>query len=128
MVTMPATLSVRDYSLIGCDAKRAEQIGLASAQWYQCKIPRRRLKELMQRRDLPAVRDTLLWVAALLLSGSLAFHFWGSWWSLPFFLVYGVLYGSASDSRWHECGHGTAFKTAWMNDVVYQLACFMILR
>jgi fatty acid desaturase len=42
--------------------------------------------------------------------------------------VYGVLYGSASDARWHECGHGTAFKTRWMNTVVYHLACFMIMR
>jgi fatty acid desaturase len=47
---------------------------------------------------------------------------------VPFFLVYGVLYGSSSDSRWHECGHGTAFKTRWLNDVVYHIACFMILR
>jgi fatty acid desaturase len=47
---------------------------------------------------------------------------------VPFFIAYGVLYGSATDSRWHECGHGTAFKTRWMNDVVYQIACFMIVR
>ena len=46
---------------------------------------------------------------------------------LPFF-CYGVLYGSASDSRWHECGHGTAFKTHWMNDAVYQIASFMMMR
>ena len=39
-----------------------------------------------------------------------------------------MLYGSASDSRWHECGHGTAFRTGWMNDVVYQIASFMIMR
>ena len=39
-----------------------------------------------------------------------------------------MLYGSASDSRWHECGHRTAFKTKWMNDAVYQIACFMIMR
>jgi fatty acid desaturase len=39
-----------------------------------------------------------------------------------------VLYGSASDSRWHECGHGTAFRTRWMNDVVYQIASFMLMR
>ncbi len=39
-----------------------------------------------------------------------------------------MLYGSASDSRWHECSHGTAFKTPWMNDAVYQIACFMIMR
>jgi fatty acid desaturase len=47
---------------------------------------------------------------------------------VPFFACYGVLYGSASDSRWHECGHGTAFKTRWMNDAVYQIASFMIMR
>ena len=47
---------------------------------------------------------------------------------MPFFAVYGVLYGSACDSRWHECGHGTAFKTRWMNDVVYQIASFMLMR
>src|SRR6185369_12402692 len=47
---------------------------------------------------------------------------------VPFFIVYGVLYGSSSDSRWHECGHGTAFKTRWMNDVIYQIASFMLMR
>ncbi|OYV00421.1 MAG: fatty acid desaturase, partial [Verrucomicrobiales bacterium VVV1] len=35
---------------------------------------------------------------------------------------------SSSASRWHECSHGTAFKTPWMNDAVYQLSCFMIMR
>jgi fatty acid desaturase len=39
-----------------------------------------------------------------------------------------VLYGSSTDSRWHECGHYTAFKTRWINDAVYYLASFMILR
>jgi fatty acid desaturase len=82
----------------------------------------------MARRDGPALRDTALWLAALGLSGYLGCLLWGTWWAVPCFLVYGVLYGSASDSRWHECGHGTAFRTRWLNDVVYQLACFMILR
>ena len=35
---------------------------------------------------------------------------------------------ASSDSRWHECGHGTAFKTRWMNDALYQIASFMVLR
>ena len=60
--------------------------------------------------------------------GALGAHFWFSIWSLIFFAGYGVLYGSASDSRWHECGHGTAFRTRWMNTAVYNLACFMIMR
>ena len=27
-----------------------------------------------------------------------------------------------------SAGHGTAFKTRWMNEAVYQIACFMIMR
>jgi len=118
----------RDYSLIGPESKKAEELGLVSAQWYHCPIPRKRLKELMQRSDGAAIRDTIIWFAAFLATGGLAVWLWPSWWSLPFFLAYGVLYGSSSDSRWHECGHGTAFRTQWMNDVVYQIACFMIMR
>ena len=118
----------RDYSLLGRDAKRAEEIGLANAQWYQAPIARPRLKELMKRSDGPAIRDTMVWIACFILTAGLAIYFFPSWWSLPFFLAYGALYGSSTDSRWHECGHGTAFKTRWMNDAVYQLACFMIMR
>jgi fatty acid desaturase len=120
--------AARDYSLVGPEAERSVAAGLASARWYTPPITRAELKELMQRKDGPAIRDTLTWFAALIVSGALGYYFWGSWVAVPFFLVYGVLYGSASDSRWHECGHRTAFKTTWMNDAVYQIACFMILR
>ena len=82
----------------------------------------------MRRKDGLAIRDTLIWFAALIVSGAMGCCFWGSWAAVPFFLVYGVLYGSASDNRWHECGHRTAFKTTWMNDAIYRIACFMIMR
>ncbi|TIL77301.1 MAG: fatty acid desaturase, partial [Mesorhizobium sp.] len=65
---------------------------------------------------------------ALVLSAAGGAWFWGTWWCVPFFFVYGTLYGSSTDSRWHECGHGTAFRTQWMNDAIYQIACFMIMR
>jgi fatty acid desaturase len=122
------TVQRRDYSLVGAESRRAEERGLASAEWYAAPVPRKQLKELMKRKDGPAIRDTALWIGALILFGGGGAYFWGHWLSLPFFVVYGVLYGSASDSRWHECGHGTAFKTRWMNDAVYNLACFMIMR
>lgn len=117
-----------DYSLLGKNAKLAEEKGLASAEWYSSPIPRKRLKELMQRRDGPAIRDTLLWFALLGMTGYLGYHFWGTWWCVPCFIAYGLLYGTASDSRWHECGHRTAFRTTWMNDVVYEIASFMVIR
>ncbi|TIP25878.1 MAG: fatty acid desaturase [Mesorhizobium sp.] len=118
----------RDYSLLGRDSRVAVESGLAAAEWYHTDVPRQKIKELMRRENGCAIRDTAIWLGGLVLFGSLGIAFWGSWWSAPFFLAYGVLYGSASDSRWHECGHGTAFKTRWMNDVVYQIACFMIMR
>ncbi|MEK1932686.1 MAG: fatty acid desaturase family protein [Pararhizobium sp.] len=118
----------RDYSLLGRDAQAAVESGLAAAEWYHTEIPRKQMKELMKREDGPAIRDTILWLGSMIASGGLGIALWGSWWCVPFFLVYGVLYGSASDSRWHECGHGTAFKTRWMNDAVYEIACFMIMR
>jgi fatty acid desaturase len=125
---MPVEIIKRDYSLIGVNSKLAEERGLAGAQWYAAPIPRKRLKELMQRRNGPAIFHTLLWFALLIITGGIGYYTWGTWWCVPAFMAYGVLYGSASDSRWHECGHGTAFKTPWMNDVVYQIASFMILR
>lgn len=125
---MATVVQKRDYSLVGLDTKLAQEKGLATAEWYHCPIDRKEMKALMKRSDGPALRDTALWFALLLASGFGGYWFWGSWACVPFFLVYGVLYGSSSDSRWHECGHGTAFKTRWMNDVVYNIACFMILR
>lgn len=118
----------RDYSLVGRNARLAIERGLASAEWYHTDIPRKTMKELMKRRDGPALRDTAIWLGSMLALAAGAVYLWPGPWSAPFFLAYGVLYGSASDSRWHECGHGTAFKTRWMNDVVYQIASFMIMR
>ena len=118
----------RDYSLTGESTRHALETGLASAEWYHSDVPRKVMKELMQRRDGPAIRDTLLWIILLVASAWGGVITWGTWWTVPFWFVYGVLYGSACDSRWHECGHGTAFRTQWMNDVVYHIASFMVMR
>src|SRR5262245_37883534 len=108
----PTTL---DYSLTGINANAAIEKGLAEADWYTCPVPRTEMRKLLQRRDGPAMRDTLLWFALILGTGVLAYILWGTWWAIIPFALYGVLYASTSDSRWHEAGHGTAFKTDWMN-------------
>lgn len=121
-------MAKRDYSPFGADAKRAVESGLTAAQWYHTEVPRKVMKELMTRGDSPAIRDTLLLYGLMIAFAAGGIATWGSWWTVPFWLAYGVLYGSASDSRWHECSHGTAFRTPWMNDAVYQIASFMIMR
>ncbi len=118
----------RNYSLLGPDGARAVETGLAAAEWYHSDVPRKVMKDLMQRSDGPAIRDTALLYGIMAVCAGMGVWLWPSWWSAPFWAVYGVLYGSASDSRWHECGHGTAFRTAWMNNLVYEIASFMIMR
>jgi fatty acid desaturase len=122
------TLQKRDYGMLGMDAQTAVERGLKSAEWYHTEVGRKDMKALMQRSDKQAIVDTALWIGLMIAFALGAILTWPSLWAIPFLLCYGVLYGSASDSRWHECGHGTAFKTAWMNNVVYQIACFMIVR
>ncbi|QGQ96108.1 fatty acid desaturase [Paenibacillus psychroresistens] len=125
---MAVRMEKRNYSITGPENQKAQDLGLATADWYATPIPRARMKELMKRRNGPAIRDTIIWFGALALFGYLAYLSWGSWWSIPAFLAYGILYTSPGDSRWHECGHGTAFKTPWMNEVIYQIASFFVLR
>ncbi len=117
-----------DYSLTGKNSQRAIEIGLAEADWYQTPIPRARLRSLLERKDGPAVRDTLLLLAILAGTGYATAMLWGSWWAVIPYFVYATFYGTSSDSRWHECGHGTAFRTDWLNNLVYEVASFMVMR
>ena len=95
--------------------------------WWHPDIPRSELKAFMKRSDIPALWDFGLWIALTAGSGYLVALSWGSWWAIPAFLVFGASYTS-SDARWHECGHGTAFKTRWLNELFYHLSSFMSLH
>jgi Na+-transporting NADH:ubiquinone oxidoreductase subunit F len=117
-----------DYSLTGVNSTLAVEKGLAEAEWYQCAVPRAAMRALLERRDGPAIRNTLLWFALILSSGFTTCALWGSWWAILPYAIYSVLYASTSDSRWHETGHGTAFKTDWMNNALYEIASFMVMR
>lgn len=101
---------------------------MVDADWYLSPVPRDTLLRLLERRNWPAVRDTLLWFTLLGLTGYAGFALWGSAWAVFPFAAYGVLYTSSSDSRWHETLHGTAFRSDWMNNTLYEIAAFMVVR
>jgi Na+-transporting NADH:ubiquinone oxidoreductase subunit F len=120
--------NILDYSLTGANAERAVELGLAEADWYQCPIPRATMRKLLERKNGPAIRDTIIWIGLIVGFGVLTYALWGSWWAVIPYLCYAMLYASTSDSRWHESSHGTAFKTDWMNNVLYEVASFMVMR
>ncbi|MFV0458661.1 MAG: fatty acid desaturase family protein [Actinomycetales bacterium] len=124
---------LRRYLLGTEEGAKAVAAGLAGgSDWFRSAVPRKRMKQLMQRTDERATRDTALWLGGMAACGAIGSGLLSTRrykaLAVPFLGMYGLLYGSASDSRWHEMGHGTAFKTRWKNDVVYQIACFMVMR
>ena len=119
---------MKDYQISEDTARVAVENGTANPKWFRPRIDPQQIRALMQKSDAIALRDTVIWFGAILASATIAIALWPSWWSSPFWLIYGVLYGSAADSRWHECGHRTAFKAAWLNDTVYLIASFMMMR
>jgi len=123
----------KDYALRGDDPNAATSLTRADfemkveADWYSCPVDRKRFRELIKRSDGPSFRFFGLWLGLLLASGVVAYFAWGTWWAVPAFAVYGILY-SAADHRHHELSHGTPFKTRWMNEALFHLCAFMTLR
>ncbi len=121
-------MTVVDYGLTGDSSLVAVERGLANAEWFLPEIADGRLRELQARSDGRAAVDTMVWLLLLVGSAVVAYVSLWSWWSLPAFVVYGALAGGAADARWHECGHGTAFRSGRANDAVYYLASFLLWR
>ena len=119
---------MRNYDLVSSARDAAQEHRLVSPKWYQTDIDRKILKQLLLRDDAPAMRDIIIFYGLMAGFGLCAVMMMPSWLSLPFWLAYGVFYASGSDARWHEAGHGTAFKSVRMNRIVYQIASFMRMR
>ncbi len=90
----------RDYSLVGKAASLTKDSGIANPTWFRPAINPEDIQRLREKSDAIALRDTVVWLGSMVVSAGIAMTLWPSWWSVPFWFVYGVLYGSASDSRW----------------------------
>jgi fatty acid desaturase len=98
-----------------------------SDEWYRPEISRQELKELMTRNDARGLIDFGIWAVCLVASGYLAYMLIGRYWAIPAFFLYGTIYSSC-DARWHECAHGTPFRTRWLNETLYLLSCLMNMK
>jgi fatty acid desaturase len=128
MTTIAQGLHKRDYSVTGPEAQRAVERGLAAAEWYHTDIAAQGDEGADAALRRPAIRDNLLWLGLMVAFGR------GRRLFLGHLVVRAVLCSSTACSTARPAtalargGHGTAFKTQWMNEVVYQIACFMIMR
>ena len=97
-------------------------------KWARIKLNPALLRELTRRQDGRPMRDMLIWLGLMAGFASFTIYLWGSWWAIMPLYVYAVLYSTGSQSREHETGHGTAFKTKAYNQFFFELTSFMVLR
>ncbi len=115
--------------MMAADSENGTRMGTTQPldDWYRPEIPRKELKLLMTRGDWKGFANFGLWLACLAGSGFLAYAAVGSYWALPAFFLYGTIYSSC-DARWHECAHGTPFRTRWLNETFYFLSSIMNMK
>ena len=94
-----------------------------SAWWEPC-IDRALLRGLMKRSDGPGLYFLTVWAALLAMTGLAIHASRGTWWVVPAVLAYGLVLGFAYAPS-HECAHGTAFRTRWLNEAVMWLSSFI---
>ena len=92
--------------------------------WHKCKIDKKVYKELCKRSDWQGLKHVGLWIFFLFLSGYWVVATWISWWTIPALFVYGNIF-MGCNPIWHECGHRTAFKTRWLNEIFYHIGSFL---
>lgn len=90
-------------------------------------ISRRRLRELRARRDGPALVHLAGHLGALLATAGVIHQSLGSPWLVPALALHGIVVVFLF-APFHEATHGTAFRTAWLNDCVGWLCGLVLLR
>ena len=60
---------IDDYNLNGESTLHAIESDLPDANWYQSPVRKDEMRELIKRKDSPAIKDTTIWLRLLLMSG-----------------------------------------------------------
>jgi fatty acid desaturase len=90
-------------------------------------LPRKELKALLRRRDAPALRYVVGHLALIGATGALVALTWLTWWMPLAMFVHGITLVFLF-APMHECTHGTAFKTRWMNSTFATLCGLVLMR
>ena len=92
---------------------------ITNAKTSDIHIDKKELKALMRRSDRPGLIYLGSWLALIAVTGTLVLWFVGTWWMVPALLLYSGLFAVSAYALSHECAHGTAFRTRWLNELVF---------
>jgi fatty acid desaturase len=86
------------------------------------RLDKKVIKGLSKRSDRPGLIWLGLWAAMLVATGSAVYLTLASWWVVPAMIAYGTVLTLPSYALSHECAHGTAFRSRWLNEALFWLA------
>lgn len=92
--------------------------------WYRTKFDPQKLRELSKRSDLQGWIQAGGHLALFICSGTLVYLFWAAEMWLGFFIalfLHGTIGSFFSGTAPHELGHGSVFKTKWLNQAFLYL-------
>jgi fatty acid desaturase len=102
----------------------APSVQTVRSAWWEPRIDRAMLKGLMKRADGPGLYFLAVWLVLLVAAGVGIHLAWGTGWIVPAVVAYGLVLGFAYAPS-HECAHGTAFRTRWLNEAVLWISSFV---
>ncbi len=83
------------------------------------------LRRLCAPSDAAGFRQTLAHLGAIAVTGTLLWHWRGTGWAVPLFVLHGVLLNFLYAGQ-HELSHWTVFRTSWLNEWVGRLFGFVL--
>jgi len=82
-------------------------------------VDRKTMKSLMRRNDSTGLFKFALCVLSIGFYGWFYYLSWGTWFVVPTVILFGGTMSLFVYSLSHECAHGTAFKTRWLNEAMF---------
>jgi fatty acid desaturase len=95
--------------------------------WYAPTIDRDMLRGLMRRTDRHALVNLGLWLALCAATGAGVVLVRHTLWLWPAMLLYGGVLCFAYAAS-HECAHGTAFRSRWLNEAVFWFTSLVFIE
>ena len=91
-------------------------------------LDRKTLKAVARRADGPGLIYLAQWGVGLLVTGFFVWLALGTYWLWPAMFVHGVLLTVPAYAMSHETAHGTAFRSAWLNEAVFWISSLIYME
>ena len=91
-------------------------------------LDRKTMKSLLKRSDRLGLIWLAKWLLLLAVTGYLLHLSMGSYWLIPALIVYGTVLTLPMYAMSHECAHGTAFRSRWLNEAMFWISSLIYIE